>query len=350
MNSDIETFLERYDFDLPSDQIARFPTPRRIDARILQVKDEQFFDGHMCDLPKLLQAGDRLVVNDTKVMHARIHTHRKTGGAVEILITKLIDDQHCRALIRPSRRIKQGEIFSIEEDHTIQCLSRDEHSWILSCTPSVHAIMQKIGEIPIPPYFNRKATAEDETRYQSRFAKNLGAVAASTASLHLSDQLISELKDKGVSFSTITLHIGMGTFAPLRAEQIIKKKLHSEWFSLSQQTVDDIAATKRNGGRVIAVGTTVTRCLEAAAQEGELCAKKGETDIFIQEDFSFRVIDGLLTNFHLPKSSLLMLVCAFGGKETIMQAYQHAITQQYRFYSYGDAMLIWPSVAEVPRS
>ncbi len=342
MNLDFSSFLARYDFTLPEDRIARFPLYNRIDSRILQVQGKKVLDGKMCDLPVLLQEGDRLVVNDTKVMHARIYTRRKTGGAVEILVTKIIDNQYCLAMIRPSRRIKNGEVFDIGSQH-IQCVRREGDLWVLECTPSVHEVMEKTGEIPIPPYFNRRATARDEERYQSIFAKELGAVAASTASLHLSEGLIQNLQSKGVTFSTITLHVGTGTFAPLREKQIIEKKLHAEWFSLSSQTVDDIKETKSKGGRVIAVGTTVTRCLESAALEGELYAKKGETDIFIQEDFSFRVIDGLLTNFHLPRSSLLMLVCAFGGRDSIMQAYHHAIENRYRFYSYGDAMLIWPT-------
>ena len=342
MNLDIPSFLSRYDFDLPEDRIARFPLSNRIDSRILEVQAEQLVDARMRDLPLMLRSGDRLVVNDTKVMNARIYTQRQTGGAVEILVTKLIDEQHCLAMIRPSRRIKPSEVFSFDTLQ-IQCLHREDALWMLKCTPSVHEIMAQAGEIPIPPYFNRRATPEDQERYQSLFAKNMGAVAASTASLHLSEQLIADLKTRGISFSTVTLHIGTGTFAPLREEQIEQKKLHSEWFSISQQTVDDIAKTKEEGGRVIAVGTTVTRCLESAALEGELCAKKGETDIFIREDFSFRVIDGLLTNFHLPKSSLLMLVCALGGQKSIMKAYHHAIAKKYRFYSYGDAMLIWPS-------
>tara|TARA_B100000683_G_scaffold203532_1_gene196957 strand:- start:302 stop:922 length:621 start_codon:yes stop_codon:yes gene_type:complete len=202
--------------------------------------------------------------------------------------------------------------------------------------------MDLFGAIPIPPYFKREANEQDEERYQSIFAHEEGAVAASTACLHIDEKLRARLVEKGIGISTITLHIGTGTFAPLRQEQIEAKKLHKEWFSISDQAVLEILETKRSGGRVIAVGTTVTRCLESVAKTRGLIAQSGETDLFIQEGFSFQVIDGLLTNFHLPQSSLLMLVCALGGRETILEAYHHAIQKKYNFYSYGDAMLIDP--------
>ena len=203
--------------------------------------------------------------------------------------------------------------------------------------------MESFGSIPIPPYFKREANKQDEERYQSIFACEEGAVAASTACLHIDEMLRSRLIEKGVEISTVTLHIGTGTFAPLRQEQIESEKLHKEWFSISEQTVQDIVKTKKSGGRIIAVGTTVTRCLESVAKTGAFVAQSGETDLFIQEGFIFQVIDGLLTNFHLPQSSLLMLVCAFGGRKNILEAYHYAIQEKYHFYSYGDAMLVMPS-------
>jgi S-adenosylmethionine:tRNA ribosyltransferase-isomerase len=340
MKSNPIAILDAYDYHLPDDRIACFPRPNRSDSRLLCIKNDVITDRYISDLLDVLRPGDRLVVNNTKVMKARIHTHRKTGGAVEVFITKIKDKQYCSALIRPSRRIKEGEELRLDEHHSILCLSRVGAAWRVRCTPSVQEVMDGFGSIPIPPYFKREANEEDEERYQSIFADQVGAVAASTASLHMSPELRDILLERGIDISTLTLHIGMGTFSPLREEQLLKKKLHKEWFSLSANTVEEILETKKSGGRVIAVGTTVTRCLESVAQQGELCEKSGETDLFIQNDFSFRVIDGLLTNFHLPKSSLLMLVCSFGGRDSILDAYQHAIENDYRFYSYGDAMLI----------
>lgn len=348
MKSTSLAILDSYDFHLPDDRIACFPSIQRSDSRLLCIEKSVCTDRHIPDLLDVLKPGDRLVVNNTKVMKARIHTHRKTGGAVEVFITKIEDEQHCSALIRPGRRIKEGEELCLDANHSIFCLSRTGASWRVCCTPSVQEVMNEYGAIPIPPYFKREATEEDEERYQTIFADQIGAVAASTACLHISSALKDALLERGVGISMITLHVGMGTFSPLREEQLQKKRLHKEWFSLGSETVKEILETKKSGGRVIAVGTTVTRCLESVAQQGELCEKTGETDLFIQDDFSFRVIDGLLTNFHLPKSSLLMLVCSFGSKETILNAYQHAIENSYRFYSYGDAMLVFPSPTEQP--
>ena len=342
MNSDTSSLLKDYDFELPHGRIARFPREKRSDARLLYVEGKRKEDRKIMDLLNILRRGDRIVVNNTKVMKARIYTKRQTGGAVEILITKTMGQQRCFALIRPSRRIKEGEEFVLDSSHMIRCVSRIEGAWELDCFPSVSAVMDLFGSIPIPPYFKREANEKDEERYQSIFACEEGAVAASTASLHIDESLQNQLIEKGVGFSTLTLHIGTGTFAPLRTEQIEQKKLHKEWFSLSEQAVHEIRETKENGGRVIAVGTTVTRCLESVAKKGMFTAQKGETDLFIQEGFPFQVIDGLLTNFHLPQSSLLMLACSFGGRDNIMQAYEHAIKQEYDFYSYGDAMLIIP--------
>ena len=340
-SSQMEERLSIYDFILAEDKIAKHPCEKREGSRLL-VLQEQLQDGKMEDLASFFERGDLLVVNNTKVMKARIHTKKESGGKIEVFISQRYDDTHAYARIRPSRKIKAGACFQLDETHSIQCLERSDEGWHILCQPSVDAVMSGFGEIPIPPYLKRRAQPEDTQRYQSIFAQHLGAVAASTASLHLSPPLLEKLEERGVSIAQLTLHVGMGTFAPLREEQLREKKLHAEHFILPQETVDAIQKTKKSGGRVIAVGTTVTRCLEALALQGELCAKKGETDLFIQENFSFRVIDALLTNFHLPKSSLLMLVCAFGGQKRVLEAYQHAILHGYRFYSYGDAMLVFP--------
>lgn len=345
MNSDTSSILKDYDFVLPSVRIARFPRERRSDARLLHIHGSLMRDRGIVDLLDVLRRGDRIVVNNTKVMKARIHTKRQTGGSVEVFVTKVYDESHCSALIRPGRRIKEGEEFLLDDTHRIRCISRVGASWELECIPSVASVMDRFGSIPIPPYFKRAANEKDEERYQSIFACEEGAVAASTACLHIDASLQKRLLEKGVGISTLTLHIGTGTFAPLRSEQIEQKKLHKEWFFLSEQAVEEILETKKNGGRVIAVGTTVTRCLESVAQKGVLTAQEGETDLFIQDGFDFQVIDGLLTNFHLPQSSLLMLACAFGGRDNIMRAYEHAIQEEYDFYSYGDAMLIIPEIS-----
>ena len=340
-SSRMEDRLSAYDFILAEDKIAKHPCEKREGSRLL-VLQEKLRDAQMAQLPSFIEPGDLLVVNNTKVMNARIHTQRISGGKVEVFISEIQDDTHAYARIRPSRKIKQGESFELDEEHRIQCLERVGEGWLILCQPSVGSVMSRCGEIPIPPYLKRRAEPKDSERYQSVFARHLGAVAASTASLHLSETLLKQLSERGVSTAQLTLHVGMGTFAPLREEQLGERKLHIERFVLPQETVDPIKSTKARGGRVIAVGSTVTRCLESLALQGELCAKKGETDLFIQENFSFRVIDALLTNFHLPKSSLLMLVCAFGGQKRVLDAYQHAILHNYRFYSYGDAMLVFP--------
>ncbi|MEC7985061.1 MAG: tRNA preQ1(34) S-adenosylmethionine ribosyltransferase-isomerase QueA [Myxococcota bacterium] len=349
MSEEYEHILSRYDFNLPDSLVAIYPPEKREGGRLLLLRENDPCDDMIQHLPNMLESGDLLVVNNTKVMFARISARRKTGGKVEVFITKILGEHECIAMIRPGRRIKIGEELrvcdqneEIIDGYSIECCEREQALWKLKLYPGARSLMNRCGKIPIPPYLNREANEEDRYRYQTVFAGPLGAVAAPTAGLHLSKDLLFSLKSKGIRIAEITLHVGMGTFAPLRPKNIQTGLLHSEMYAVSPETAEAVRQTKRLGKRVIAVGTTVTRCLESLALEGDICDKIGETSLFIREDFSFQVIDGLLTNFHLPKSSLLMLVCAFGGYDRVLRAYKHAIQQQYRFYSYGDAMLLFP--------
>ncbi len=349
MSEEYERLLGRYDFNLPDSLIAIYPPEKRSGGRLLFLHENVVQDNTILNLPTLLHEGDLLVMNNTKVMAARVAAQRKTGGRVEVFVTKVHDRISCTGMIRPSRKIKEGEVLWVCHDngevaagYTVTCVKREGALWQLRMHPGAAELMERCGQIPIPPYLNRKATEQDRLRYQTVFAGPLGAVAAPTAGLHLSSALMKSLEEKGVRLATITLHVGMGTFSPLREENIQRNALHAERYAVSKETAAAIVETKRRGGRVIAVGTTVTRCLESLAQDGGICDKIGETSLFIRENFPFQVIDGLLTNFHLPKSSLLMLVCAFGGRERVLNAYRHAIENHYRFYSYGDAMLLFP--------
>ena len=287
------------------------------------------------DLPELLGPGDLLVVNDTRVMHARLRGRRATGGAVEVFLLEP-GPGPVKALVRPGRRLKAGETLAVGPG-TVELVEKlEDGGWTVLCSPSPTALMDACGEVPLPPYLNRGPEPEDAIRYQTTFADEAGAVAAPTAGLHLSEELRQRLVERGVEFATVTLHVGIGTFRPLRQEDLDRGELHAEHYAIPQATVDAVARAKR----VIAVGTTSTRALESAAADGVLRAGRGVTRLFIQEGYPFRVVNGLLTNFHLPGSSLLMLVCALGGRERVKQAYAEAIDGGYRFYSYGDAMLL----------
>ena len=287
------------------------------------------------ELGDILGPGDLLVVNDTRVMHARLHGYRTTGGAVQVFLLQP-GPGPVEALVRPGRRLKEGEVLQVGEG-TVELVRRhDDGRWTVRCTPEPLVLMEAHGEVPLPPYLNRDAEPEDTERYQTTFAREPGAVAAPTAGLHLSAGLRARLAERGVGFATITLHVGIGTFRPLRQEDVDRGELHPEWYSVSEDTVQAVQTAKR----VIAVGTTSTRALESAASGGVLRAGSGVTRLFIQPGYSFQVVDGLLTNFHLPGSSLLMLVCALGGTSPVQRAYAEAIQRGYRFYSYGDAMLI----------
>ena len=333
-----------FDFHLPEHLIAQNPTEQRTASRLLYVnsntnepRDERFLD-----LPSHFRENDLLIFNDTRVIKARLFGKKATGGAIEVLIERVLDDCHAYALIRASRAPKIGSLMSLNDAFDVEVIGRDDdlfHLKFLSETP-VLDLLELYGNLPLPPYITHTANSTDETRYQTVFAKHAGAVAAPTAGLHFDETLLTQLKSKGVNIAYITLHVGAGTFQPVKVDNIADHKMHSEQYHIPSETIDLIEKTYAVGGKVTAVGTTVLRALESAAQYEPLCAGSKETNIFITPGFTFKVVDRLLTNFHLPKSTLLMLVSAFAGVDTIKQAYQHAVKEEYRFFSYGDAMLL----------
>ena len=342
--------LAPFDYALPEDLIARYPPDARDGGRMLDLRRALPDDRHITDLPDLLAPGDLLVVNDARVLAARLPARRATGGAVEaLLLSHLPDDRgQVPAMLRPSRRLRAGERLTIDgaDPGTHGLVLGDKHAdgaWSVRAEPSPEAVMAAAGRLPLPPYFGREAEALDETRYQTVFAAAPGAVAAPTAGLHLTADLLQQLEDRGVEVARITLLVGAGTFRNLRPSDLDRGELHAERYVLPPATAAAVARTRARGGKVTAVGTTSTRCLESAVgEDGVVVAGEGTTRLFIQPGYRFRVVDRLLTNFHLPRSSLLMLVCALGGRERLLAAYRHAVARRYRFYSYGDAMLIEP--------
>lgn len=333
-----------FDFYLPTQLIAQHPTSDRTASRMLHVNgvNGHLHDEAFVDLPNFLHAGDLLVFNDTRVIKARLFGHKHTGGNVEVLIERVVDQHTAYAHVRASRAPKVGNQLLLADAFDVEVIARHDDLFELRflSETSVLDLLEQHGALPLPPYITHKATSEDEERYQTVYSKHLGAVAAPTAGLHFNDAMLEKLKQKGIDITYVTLHVGAGTFQPVRVDNIHEHKMHSEIYNISQTTIDMIAKTQLRGGKVTAVGTTAMRALESAAQQGELKAGNSETSIFITPGYQFKVVDRLFTNFHLPKSTLLMLVSAFGGMENIKKAYKYAIAQQYRFFSYGDAMLI----------
>lgn len=333
-----------FDFYLPEALIAQHPTKNRSASRLLKLDGNtgSIQDAMFTNLPEALNRGDLLVLNDTRVIKARLFGEKLSGGKVEVMIERVVNAQQALAQIKASRTPKTGSKLIIAGKVEAEVIGRQEDLFLLQFNDS-HAVMDILdlhGNLPLPPYITHAADADDETRYQTVFAKHAGAVAAPTAGLHFDEAMLNLLKAKGINIAFVTLHVGAGTFKPVKADLIADHKMHSEIYTIPQATVDLINATRANGGKVTAVGTTALRALESAAQHQTLQSGQGETAIFITPGFSFQVVDRLLTNFHLPKSTLLMLVSAFAGFENTMRAYQHAIEKQYRFFSYGDAMLI----------
>ena len=333
-----------FDFFLPDALIAQHPANARNASRLLHLEGNsgRLADKLFIDLPDFLNAGDLLVFNDTRVIKARLFGVKSTGGNVELLVERVLDAHNVLAHIRASRSPKAGARLKLADAIDAEVISRDDdlfHVKFLNDAP-VLDLLEHYGALPLPPYITHAAEAEDDERYQTVYAKHAGAVAAPTAGLHFDDAMLSELQAKGVNIAYVTLHVGAGTFQPVRVDNIEDHKMHSEIYHISPETVAMIKATKANGGKIIAVGTTSLRALESAAQHGDLKSGQGETNIFITPGFKFKIIDKLITNFHLPKSTLLMLVSALAGFEPIKNAYTHAVTQQYRFFSYGDAMLL----------
>ena len=332
--------LSDFDFNLPKSLIAQHPSEERADSRLL-VFQKDFIDATFSQLGEFLKPKDLLILNDTKVIPARLFGRKESGGKVEILVERLINDFQALVMIKASRAPKIGSDIVLENDEQVKVIDKASGLYRLSFgSNSVLALLNQIGHVPLPPYIERIDNKEDLMRYQTVYAKNDGAVAAPTAGLHFDESLLSSLNSYGVNHAFVTLHVGAGTFLPVQVEDIKDHKMHSECFEVCQETIDKIVTTKENGGRIVAVGTTAVRTLESIALPGELSSTKGDTDIFIYPGFEFRLVDAMITNFHLPKSSLLMLVSAFIGIEKMFQIYQYAIEEKYRFFSYGDAMLL----------
>lgn len=340
--------VKDFDYDLPPELIARHPADERDASRlmVLDRADASISDRQFRDLVDYLQPGDLLVLNDTKVLPARLFGHKATGGKVEIFLVRREESpvELWRCLIRSSKGVREGQIISMSAGMSATVVGRVlPDAWLIefSGDEPFNDWLEREGDMPLPPYLQRTAEADDRERYQTVFADCPGAVAAPTAGLHFTPALLEGLRRKGVQIATLTLHTGLGTFQPVRVERVADHRIHTEYYHLPESTAAAIAATRERGGRVVAVGTTSARTLEYAAAENSLVRSgSGEADIFIYPGYSFKVVDALVTNFHLPESTLIMLVSAFAGKDFVFEAYRQAVQRGYRFYSYGDAMLI----------
>lgn len=336
--------LSDFSFDLPDELVAQYPLPNRVDSRLLCLDGDtgDLRDRLFKDLPTLLQPGDLLVFNDTRVVPARLFGHKASGGKVEVLIERLEDAHVALAHVRASKSPTPGSVLLVGDGAELQVLGRDGDLFRLASSgEGFVALMQHHGHMPLPPYIERSDETLDSDRYQTVYARREGAVAAPTAGLHFDQALLERLAGLGVDQTHVTLHVGAGTFQPVRVDNLDEHIMHSEYLEVSPRVCEQVAETRARGGRVIAVGTTSVRSLEtAAAQEGGLAPYQGDTRLFIRPGYRFRVVDALITNFHLPESTLLMLVSAFSGYERMMEAYRHAVQERYRFFSYGDAMFL----------
>ena len=337
--------LKRSDFQflLPQGLIAQQPLSQRSDSRLLRLSKSggRFDDGYILDLPDLLREGDLLVFNNTRVIPARLFGRKETGGRVEIMLERMVDDSECLAQLRVSKSPREGSIIILEDDSQMEVTGREGSFFKLRLVGgALGEKLEKLGHMPLPPYIVREDTLEDRERYQTVYARHPGAVAAPTAGLHFDDVLLDQIESRGVERVEVTLHVGAGTFQPVRCDDIEDHRMHAERLEVSARVCEAVERARSRGGRVIAVGTTAVRSLETAASGGTLEPYAGDSRIFIYPGYQFRVIDGLLTNFHLPESTLLMLVCALAGTDQTLAAYQHAVAMRYRFFSYGDAMLV----------
>lgn len=338
--------LSDFSFDLPDELIARYPLESRSASRLLHIDDQGHYHDHsFTDILDLLNEGDLLVLNDTKVMKARLKGKRATGGAIEVLVERMLDTHTAHCHIKSSNSPKAGaELYIGEDSVPVTVQGRHENLFVVEFSQPILSVLDQYGQLPIPPYFNREAEEIDTERYQTVFhdPEKIASVAAPTASLHFDQDLLEKLAAKGVQKTFVTLHVGAGTFMPVRTTDITNHIMHSEWCDVPQSTIDLILETKARGNKVIAVGTTATRALESAAQanDGKISAWTGDTQIFIYPGYQFCIVDRLITNFHLPESTLLMLVSALSNRDNILSAYEHAVKERYRFFSYGDAMLI----------
>jgi S-adenosylmethionine:tRNA ribosyltransferase-isomerase len=342
--------LDDFNYQLPEALIARHPLAERTHSRLLCLDGQSGTISHalFSAIGDYLMPGDLLVLNDTQVIPARLYGHKDSGGQLELLVERLVDDQQFWAQVRASKTPKPGSYLWLTDPRGVlppvktKVIERQEALFLLAVEADqpLLQLIESIGQLPLPPYLERPADSQDQQRYQTVYARHKGAVAAPTAGLHFSEPLLEQLQVKGVELGYLTLHVGAGTFQPVRVTDIRQHKMHKEVISVGQSLCDQIIATQARGGAIVAVGTTTVRALETASQQGQLQPYRGETDIFIYPGYQFKLVDKLITNFHLPGSSLLMLVCAFAGYQHTMAAYQAAIAKKYRFYSYGDAMLL----------
>lgn len=329
---------------LPQHLIAQQPLPQRAASRLLCLDAEsgRIEDKYFRDFITLINPDDLLVLNDTKVIPARLYGKKKSGGKVEILIERILDEHNAVAHVRASKAPKAGTLIELNNGCDCEVTGRDGDLFIIHYAgpEGLSVLLDTIGHIPLPPYIERSDDMQDHERYQTVFAQRSGAVAAPTAGLHFDNAMLDAIRTKGIETAFVTLHVGSGTFQPVRADHLAEHQMHKEFFAVPKDTVKAVHETKQRGGRVIAIGTTAVRALESAAQSGQLVTGEGDTRLFITPGYQFKVVDALLTNFHLPESTLLMLVCAFAGYDAVMRAYHHAIEQSYRFFSYGDAMFL----------
>ncbi len=340
-----------FNFELPESLIAYHPMPERDGSRLLVLDDKQRCQHRQFkDLPSYLQAGDLLVFNNTRVIPARLFAVKATGGRIEILIERLLDQYKVLAHVRSSKSPKAGAELSLCA--SAEAEPTDDIATVLGCHDALFElifaspvldVLDRIGHMPLPPYIEREDALDDRERYQTVYASRDGAVAAPTAGLHFTDGLMQQCRDKGVDIAFVTLHVGAGTFQPVRADDIRDHQMHAEYIEVSEEVCERVRATRARGGRVVAVGTTSVRSLESASQSGEIAAFSGDSRIFIYPGYQFRSVDLIVTNFHLPESTLIMLISAFAGRDAVLGAYAEAVAEQYRFFSYGDAMLVFPS-------
>lgn len=335
-----------FSFDLPDELIARYPMAQRNASRLLTLDGNSgaLGDKQFTELLEIINPGDLMVFNNTRVIPARMFGQKASGGKLEILVERMLDDKRILAHVRSSKSPKVDSLIHLDGGYQMKMVARHDTLFELELLSelTILEVLEAVGHMPLPPYIDRPDEDADKERYQTVYNQNPGAVAAPTAGLHFDDAMLDALKAKGVNIAFVTLHVGAGTFQPVRVDTIVEHKMHSEWANVPQDVVDLIAQTKAAGKRVVAVGTTSVRSLESAARAslGELKAFSGDTDIFIYPGYQFQVVDAMVTNFHLPESTLIMLVSAFAGFDHVMAAYQHAITQKYRFFSYGDAMFV----------
>ncbi len=336
-----------FQYDLPDELIARHPVARRSDSRLLYLDGQTgaISDRQFCELPTLLRAGDLMVFNDTRVVPARLHGRKESGGRVEILLERVLDGTRALVQMRASKSPAPGSAIHLDGGGTALVEGRADDFWVLQFDGDPGTVFDRQGEMPLPPYLRRPAEDFDRERYQTVYAREPGAVAAPTAGLHFDNELLEACAQAGIASASVTLHVGAGTFQPVRVDDLARHQMHAERFVVPGETCEAVAACRARGGRVVAVGTTAVRALESAASDGALAPFAGDTRLFITPGFRFRVVDALVTNFHLPESTLLMLVCAFAGRVRVLESYRHAVAARYRFFSYGDAMFVEPESA-----